>query len=189
MGDDLTQTTQPAGFVRAKYLKEALRRGTPPILSTTEDCLIQEWAPSWDEGDPIVQKAYLDQLVECAPEAITILDPSHRVMRINSEFTRMMLTLGSSTAIVAHNLAALGCKVGFISRIGTDALGQIALERLSQGGVDVSKVRKAEGNKQTGLTVILQREKERNILTYPGTIFDLTMRPCLPFLSRISQSG
>ncbi len=87
----------------------------------------------------------------------------------------MMLTLGSSTAIVAHNLAALGCKVGFISRIGTDALGQIALERLSQGGVDVSKVRKTEGNKQTGLTVILQREKERNILTYPGTIFDLTL--------------
>ncbi len=87
----------------------------------------------------------------------------------------MMLTLGSSTAIVAHNLAALGCKVGFISRIGTDALGQIALERLSQGRVDVSKVRRAEGIKQTGLTVILQREKERNILTYPGTIFDLSL--------------
>jgi len=87
----------------------------------------------------------------------------------------MMLTLGSSTAIVAHNLAALGCQVGFISRIGTDALGQIALERLRQGNVDVSKVRQTEGNKQTGLTVILQREKERNILTYPGTIFDLTL--------------
>jgi sugar/nucleoside kinase (ribokinase family) len=87
----------------------------------------------------------------------------------------MMLTLGSSTAIVAHNLAALGCKVGFISRIGTDALGQIALERLSQRNVDVSKGRQTEGNKQTGLTVILQRENERNILTYPGTIFDLTL--------------
>jgi sugar/nucleoside kinase (ribokinase family) len=87
---------------------------------------------------------------------------------------RMMLTLGSSTAIVAHNLAALDCKVGFISRIGNDALGQIALERLGEGGVDVSKVRCTEG-KQTGLTVILQREKERNILTYPGTIFDLTL--------------
>jgi PAS domain S-box-containing protein len=70
-------------------LKEALRRGAPPILSTPEECLIQEWVPSWDENDPVVQKAYLDQLVECAPEAITILDPSHRVMRINSEFTRM----------------------------------------------------------------------------------------------------
>lgn len=88
---------------------------------------------------------------------------------------RMMLTLGSSTAIVAHNLAALGCKVGFISRIGSDALGQIALERLSASGVDVSKVRRTGGEKQTGLTVILQRAKERNILTYPGTIFDLTL--------------
>jgi sugar/nucleoside kinase (ribokinase family) len=88
---------------------------------------------------------------------------------------RMMLTLGSSTAIVAHNLAALGCKVGFISRIGSDALGQIALERLGAGGVDVSKVRRIEGEKQTGLTVILQRAQERNILTYPGTIFDLTL--------------
>jgi sugar/nucleoside kinase (ribokinase family) len=88
---------------------------------------------------------------------------------------RMMLTLGSSTAIVAHNLAALGCKVGFISRIGNDALGEIALERLSAGGVDISKVRRKEEQKQTGLTVILQRAKERNILTYPGTIFDLKL--------------
>ena len=87
----------------------------------------------------------------------------------------MMLTLGSSSAIVAHNLAALGCKVGFISRIGNDPLGAIAVERLSDGGVDVSKVRREEGDKQTGLTVILQRALKRNILTYPGTIFDLTL--------------
>jgi len=105
MGDDVTQTTQSAGFVRAKYLKEALRRGAPPILSTPEDCLIQEWAPAWDDGDPVVQKAYLDQLVECAPEAITILDPSHRVMRINSEFTRMF---GFTTAeVLGKTLAEL----------------------------------------------------------------------------------
>src|SRR5215470_6640415 len=88
---------------------------------------------------------------------------------------RMMLTLGSSAAIVAHNLAALGCRVAFISRIGDDPLGQVAVDRLAAGGVDVSKVRRAEGDKQTGLTVILQRKLERNILTYPGTIFDLTL--------------
>jgi sugar/nucleoside kinase (ribokinase family) len=34
---------------------------------------------------------------------------------------QMMLTLGSSSAIVAHNLAALGARVGFISRIGDDS--------------------------------------------------------------------
>ena len=87
----------------------------------------------------------------------------------------MMLTLGSSAAIVAHNLAALGCRVGFISRIGDDPLGQVAVDRLAAGGVDVSKVRKVAGETKTGLTVILQRELERNILTYPGTIFDLTL--------------
>jgi sugar/nucleoside kinase (ribokinase family) len=85
----------------------------------------------------------------------------------------MMLTLGSSSAIVAHNLAALGSRVGFVSRIGDDQMGRIALDRLSAAGVDVSKVQKIATPAKTGLTVILQRDKWRNILTYPGTIFDL----------------
>jgi len=88
MGDEITQSTQSAGFVRAKFLKEALRRGSTPAMSTPAD-LIREWSPAGDENDPIVQKAYLDQLVECATEAITILDTSHQVTRFNSEFERM----------------------------------------------------------------------------------------------------
>jgi sugar/nucleoside kinase (ribokinase family) len=87
---------------------------------------------------------------------------------------RMMLTLGSSSAIVAHNLAALGSRVGFQSRIGDDPLGQIALERLQQGGVDVSQVRRVSGPTTTGLTVILHHQAWRNILTYIGTIAELT---------------
>jgi sugar/nucleoside kinase (ribokinase family) len=87
----------------------------------------------------------------------------------------MMLTLGSSSAIVAHNLAALGCRVGFASRIGDDPLGQIALDRLAESGVDVSRVRRVPGETKTGATVILQGALERRILTYPGTIFDLTL--------------
>jgi sugar/nucleoside kinase (ribokinase family) len=83
---------------------------------------------------------------------------------------RMMLTLGSSSAIVAHNLAALGSRVGFQSRIGDDPLGQIALDRLRQGGVDVARVRTVPGTTTTGLTVILHHGAWRNILTYAGTI-------------------
>lgn len=83
---------------------------------------------------------------------------------------RMMLTLGSSSAIVAHNLAALGSRVGFQSRIGDDALGQIALDRLQQSGVDTSLVRRVPGSTTTGLTVILHHQAWRNILTYAGTI-------------------
>lgn len=85
----------------------------------------------------------------------------------------LMLTLGGSSTIVAHNLAALGCRVGFISRIGDDPLGQIALERLAGGGVDVSKVHRITGSTKTGLTVILQRAAWRNMVTYSGTISTL----------------
>jgi sugar/nucleoside kinase (ribokinase family) len=104
----------------------------------------------------------LDLILYGLPEQL----PPERELLAN----RMMLTLGSSSAIVAHNLAALGSRVGFQSRIGDDPLGQIALERLQQGGVDVSKVRRVLGATTTGLTVILYHEAWRNILTYAGTI-------------------
>ncbi len=89
---------------------------------------------------------------------------------------RMVLTLGSSSAIVSHNLAALGSRVGFQSRIGDDQLGPIALERLRQAGVDVSRVCEIAGPTKTGLTVILPRHGWRHILTYAGTIAELSLR-------------
>ncbi len=96
----------------------------------------------------------------------------------------MMLTLGSSSAIVAHNLSALGSSVGFQSRIGNDPLGKIALERLEQGGVDVSRVRRVDGEITTGLTVILHHADWRNILTYSGTIAELNWDDLdLPYLA------
>lgn len=87
---------------------------------------------------------------------------------------RMMLTLGSSSAILAHNLSALGSRVGFQSRIGHDPLGEISIQRLAESGVDVSRVRQVEGKSTTGLTVILHHDAWRNILTYAGTISELT---------------
>lgn len=89
---------------------------------------------------------------------------------------RLALTPGSSSAIFAHNLAVMGSRVGFISRIGDDPLGSISPERLAQGGVDVSKVRRVSGPTTTGLTVILPRGRYRNILTYPGTMFEMCLR-------------
>ncbi|HVI10372.1 MAG TPA: sugar kinase [Candidatus Binatia bacterium] len=109
----------------------------------------------------------LDLILYGLPEE---LPPERELLADN-----MMLTLGSSSAIVAHNLAALGMRVGFISKIGDDPLGQIALERLRAGGVDVSRVKTISGPVKTGLTTILQRRTWRNMLTYPGTIFDLKM--------------
>ncbi len=82
------------------------------------------------------------------------------------------LTLGSSSAIMAHNLASLGSRVGFVSCIGDDSFGELALARLSAARVDVSKV-SILPERKTGLTVIMQRTSWRNMLTYSGTIFDL----------------
>jgi sugar/nucleoside kinase (ribokinase family) len=87
---------------------------------------------------------------------------------------RMMLTLGGSSSILAHNLAALGSRVGFQSRIGDDDLGQTALLRLQESGVDVSELRRVPGPVKTGLTVILQRGAWRNMVTYSGTIAELS---------------
>jgi len=84
------------------------------------------------------------------------------------------VTLGGSSAIVAHNLASLGSRVGFLSCVGDDQFGEIALARLSAAKTDVSKVAIFPGRK-TGLTVIMQRDTWRNMLTYAGTIFDLRM--------------
>jgi sugar/nucleoside kinase (ribokinase family) len=82
------------------------------------------------------------------------------------------MTLGSSSAIFAHNLALLGNRVGFSSCVGGDALGEIGLKRLDEGGVDTSRTRKLS-NKTTGVTTVLLSAKHRYIFTYPGTIYDL----------------
>jgi sugar/nucleoside kinase (ribokinase family) len=87
--------------------------------------------------------------------------------------SRMALTLGSSSAIFAHNLASLGTKVGFISTTGGDPLGKIALERLAASGVDVSRVKQGTGRTPTGITVAIPYLQQRYILTFPGTMFEM----------------
>jgi sugar/nucleoside kinase (ribokinase family) len=88
--------------------------------------------------------------------------------------TDFQVTLGSSSAILAHNLAVLGPKVGFVTLVGKDELGKTALERLSEGGVDISHVRVDQQGTATGVTLILPHGKERHILTYLGTMAKLS---------------
>jgi sugar/nucleoside kinase (ribokinase family) len=84
----------------------------------------------------------------------------------------MSMTLGSSSAIFAHNLALLGNRVGFHSAIGDDPLGELCLKRLSESGTDVSAVKRFPAQK-TGLTVILPRPVKRYILTYSGVMAEM----------------
>lgn len=87
----------------------------------------------------------------------------------------LSITLGSSSAIFAHNFSLLGNKVGFSSSIGSDPLGEICLQRLGESGVDLTRVRRFPG-KTTGLTVILPQRKDRYILTYAGTMSDMSVK-------------
>lgn len=85
------------------------------------------------------------------------------------------MTLGSSSAILAHNLSVLGAKTAFVTKVGDDVLGKLALERLQESGADLSRTVHAKG-RGSGVTIILPHERERHILTYPGTIFDLSYK-------------
>jgi sugar/nucleoside kinase (ribokinase family) len=90
--------------------------------------------------------------------------------------TDFQLTLGSSSAILAHNIAVLGLRIGFICLVGRDALGKVALERLGASGVDLTRVRVSEDSTATGVTLILPHRRDRHILTYPGTMANLRLR-------------
>lgn len=112
----------------------------------------------------VVGELNLDIILSGLPDSLE-LDREHLASGLS-------VTLGSSSAIFAHNLALLGNKVGFSSAIGNDAFGEMCLQRLSESGVDLCSVRRFPG-KQTGLTIILPRGTQRYILTYPGTIAEL----------------
>src|SRR5579863_4268551 len=92
MGDHITQPATSAELSRAKFLREALQRRTQVVTGPADT-----FTPPADPGtasslateSPELQKAYFEQLVECAPEAITILDREFQITRLNSEFTRI----------------------------------------------------------------------------------------------------
>jgi len=86
------------------------------------------------------------------------------------------MTLGSSSAILAHNLAALNVRVGFVSMVGQDPLGGIALEYLKEAGVDLSQTLQSHTGTSTGVTILLTHSADRHILTYPGTISEMRVQ-------------
>ncbi|MDR3739574.1 MAG: sugar kinase [Terracidiphilus sp.] len=85
----------------------------------------------------------------------------------------MAIRVGGSAAITAHNLAALGSSVGFITAAAKDDFGQLCRNELMRAGVDLSRCVPVEGD-QTGVTVHLQHAVQRHMLTYAGATFGLT---------------
>lgn len=79
------------------------------------------------------------------------------------------LTLGSSSAIFACGAARLGLRVAFLGKVGNDVFGKFVINELKKRNVATEGIITSNSEK-TGLTVILNRDNDRAILTYPGTI-------------------
>jgi sugar/nucleoside kinase (ribokinase family) len=88
--------------------------------------------------------------------------------------TDFQATLGSSSGIVGHNAATLGARVAFNTLVGDDEFGHLATERLRSAGADVSHAGRHKSI-ATGVTLLLPHGDRRHILTFLGTISELTI--------------
>jgi sugar/nucleoside kinase (ribokinase family) len=86
---------------------------------------------------------------------------------------KMDLTLGSSSAIFASNLSSLGAKVAFCGKIGLDGFGDLVVESLENKGVETDTIIR-DGALNTGITVILNYDEDRAMVTHPGAMNYLT---------------
>ena len=89
MGEKITRAPRSADRRRAKFLRQALQQGAPALSlpQAAEHPLSKLWDSPLDT--PEQQKAYLEHLLECAPEAIALLTIEHKVIHINGEFTHL----------------------------------------------------------------------------------------------------
>lgn len=79
------------------------------------------------------------------------------------------LTLGSSAAIMASGCARLGLRTAFIGLVGADLFGALCGDHLAARGIDIGGVTVAP-DLRTGCTIVLQRDADRTMLTFPGAM-------------------
>lgn len=86
----------------------------------------------------------------------------------------MTLTLGSSTAIFSSNAAALGSRVGFCGKVGSDSFGELVMNSLQENGVNRDYVM-VDPQLQTGATIIFEYEGDHMGVTYQGAMEHLAV--------------
>ncbi|WP_031530233.1 carbohydrate kinase family protein [Dyadobacter crusticola] len=91
----------------------------------------------------------------------------------------MNLCLGSSSAIMAANIAALGVDTTFCGVVGEDYFGEFILRELERKSVNCRHVKRIDDQK-TGCTMILNYGQDRANVTYQGAMNALTIHD-LPF--------
>jgi sugar/nucleoside kinase (ribokinase family) len=119
-------------------------------------------------------KKRFDVLVagEINPDLILTGDVNPEFGQVEKLVDLSTLVIGSSSAIFACGAARLGLKVAFIGICGHDVFGRFMLDEMQKRNVDVGNVI-VRRDGQTGLSVILNRDADRAILTHLGLIADL----------------
>ena len=84
------------------------------------------------------------------------------------------MVLGSSSAITASCLAGLGMDVYFVGIVGDDMFGHFCIEELNKKGINTNYVQIVP-KIQTGVTVSLSTSKDRALLTFMGSISELSI--------------
>jgi sugar/nucleoside kinase (ribokinase family) len=85
----------------------------------------------------------------------------------------MVYTLGSSAAIFAANLSALGVSVNYCGCIGHDDFGKKIIADLEAKGVATENIIRHDHVK-TGITVAFNFDQQRAMVTYPGAMNELS---------------
>jgi sugar/nucleoside kinase (ribokinase family) len=85
------------------------------------------------------------------------------------------LTMGSSTAICACGISKLGMKTGFLGKLGKDKFGELVLDSLKKHKINTDSVT-VDHQINTGITISLSMDKDRALITYPGSIEELSFQ-------------
>jgi sugar/nucleoside kinase (ribokinase family) len=122
-----------------------------------------------------VEKKKFDVLVAGELNIDMILDQLEKFPVIGKEIlaNKITVTLGSSSAIFASNLSALGVSVSFCGCIGNDNFGDKILNDLAEKNVATSNIVRSN-SVDTGITVALNFNHDRAMVTYPGAMTELT---------------
>jgi two-component system cell cycle sensor histidine kinase/response regulator CckA len=89
MGEKTAPAATPSELSRVKAPRDAVEHSAPPILSHLAGPASSPSPTNGHESPHALEKAYFEQIIESAPEAISIVDQDLNILRINAEFTRL----------------------------------------------------------------------------------------------------
>jgi two-component system cell cycle sensor histidine kinase/response regulator CckA len=90
MGEKIAPAATSSDLPRVKTMGEPVEDSASPILPVTDRASATSPTNGRAAAAPFtVEKDYLEQIIENAPEAISIVDQELNILRINGEFTRL----------------------------------------------------------------------------------------------------